>query len=264
MRQEPVTPISSHRVRKLSESLDICAGDVLRVQGSGRLADIGVNAGLMGHVCVALAPPRLIGAESLEAQSLQAVWPAGAVEVWSVAAVECTRSHTGLHRCELLIRREPHGGKLLLIGELAANEEERCVDLSPILDEHLEVWQSPAELRADFRHEIMALVLRDMDEHKADWSFSTAARAVFKSAALSKRRDQDELRSSIESYWESPPICTSIVISFWQRYLREYAQTLGCGDVDLILKFMPLKADRVLPSELINTMQQCGWVRVRR
>merc|ERR1711967_129789 len=101
----------------------------------------------------------------------------------------------------------------------------------------------------------------DMVSCEASWSLTTAARAVFKSAKLSRRRD---LLGKVQGYWDSAPICTSVVISFWQRYLCRFAKATGQRETDLILKWMPLKADRVLPGELIETMRKCGWSNIKR
>jgi len=235
-------------------------GDMLLVRGSGRLGDIGANGGFMGHVMVALASPTMLTAGSPEAQALSAIWPESADRIWKVATVESTRAHSGLHRSEVLLHAEQGSGKLVLIGELVATEQ--CLELSPVTNEVLEVWQCPSALRADFRNELITTVLNDMLDCEADWSLSTAARAVLRSAILSPEQDRSDLLAELENCWEAPPICTSVVITFWQRYLQRYAVCKGLCSIDLILKWMPLKADRGLPSELVKTMHQCGWVLV--
>lgn len=125
----------------------------------------------------------------------------------------------------------------------------------------MEVWQSPAELRSQLRMDCIDAVLADMVSCEASWSLTTAFRAVTRSAKLSRRRD---LLGKVQGYWESAPICTSVVTSFWQRYLCSYAHATGQRETDLILKWMPLKADRVLPGELIDTMRSCGWCNIKR
>lgn len=127
--------------------------------------------------------------------------------------------------------------------------------------ELLEIWRCPSELRRGFRADIMAGVLGDMVDCQADWSYTTAARAVFNSADIAHRARTDELRDEVELSWEAAPICTSIVISFWQRYLQGLAFATGASDLDLILRWMPLKADRGLPGELLEVLQQSGWQR---
>merc|ERR1712010_306366 len=94
---------------------------------------------------------------------------------------------------------------------------------------------------------------------EASWSYKTAARAVFKSAKLSRRKSREELMDKVQGYWETAPICTSIVTAFWQRFLVKLAQATGQCEANMILKWMPLKADRVLPGDLVETMKKCGW-----
>jgi len=80
--------------------------------------------------------------------------------------------------------------------------------------------------------------------------------------------DRHQLMKETESCWFCDPICTSVVIIFWQRYLCKLADHLNkdkshdslcIESADLILQFMPLKADRVLPGELHKVLRSCGW-----
>merc|ERR1719162_2204282 len=71
----------------------------------------------------------------------------------------------------------------------------------------------------------------------------------------------------IADYWKKEPICTSVVIIFWQRYLHKLAgvvvSKVDSGKVEpaeLIMRWMPLKADRVLPGDLLGTLTETGWV----
>lgn len=64
------------------------------------------------------------------------------------------------------------------------------------------------------------------------------------------------------------PICTSVVIMFWQRWLCKLASVLAAQQEtaeetssDLILQWFPLKADRSLPGPLLDTMLRCGWTK---
>jgi len=84
-------------------------------------------------------------------------------------------------------------------------------------------------------------------------------RAVLRSATLDEAPGSNTLLDEIQRCWASPPICTSVVIVFWQRYLCKVAAATGQTEVELILKLMPLKADRTLPGELMAGIRQCGW-----
>jgi len=53
-----------------------------------------------------------------------------------------------------------------------------------------------------------------------------------------------------------------VVIIFWQRYLCKLVNDERNGSViesDLILKWMPLMADRVLPGEMLSKFREVGW-----
>jgi hypothetical protein len=228
-------------------------GDVLLVQGSGQLTRIGANGGFMGHVMVVLALPEIVPRNSKKGRALAEIWPAGAEEVVRVASVESTRQRSGLHRSHVIL----HCGGA---GELTLVAEESEDEVTPIAGGTLlEIWRCPLELRRSFRSDIMAAVLKDMVGCEADWSYTTAARAVFSSAGIAHRECTEELRDEVEDSWAAAPICTSIVISFWQRYLQGLAFATGASDLDLILRWMPLLADRGLPGELLKAMQQSGW-----
>jgi len=128
----------------------------------------------------------------------------------------------------------------------------------------VEIWRSPAGLRECFQLDIMELVLSDMRRHEACWSFATAARAMLLSARHFRSTDREDLLEEIQDCWLSKPICTSVVIIFWQRYLCRLAEAANRSESELILHWMPLKADRVLPGELINVMIESGWKPVRK
>jgi hypothetical protein len=237
-------------------------GDVLAVKGQGRLTEIGTAHGMLGHVLLVLAPPNNVLKNSDEGLSLQAVWPSPEVEeIWRVRTLESTRSEQGLHEAEMLLYVERGSGQLVLVGELQN-------DGTLVLTEHepVELWQSPAELRSQIRVDVMVRVLSDMKANEASWSHITVARALLSSANLSAAPGKTvETLEMVRECWKREPICTSVVIIFWQRYLCELAaakeddhqQTL-----DLILRWMPLKADRGLPGDLLGAMRSVGWVTV--
>lgn len=235
-------------------------GDVLFVKGDGQISELGTTGGWMGHVLIVRGEPKLVSRQWFEEWNVNVAWPTQSVtHIWKVPTIESTRCAEGLHRCEMLVHIQLDG-TLVLLGELAATDE-NTLEFSQIDEEAVEVWQSPPELRSQLRMDCIHDVLTDMVSCEASWSLTTAARAVFKSAKLSRRRD---LLGKVQGYWDSAPICTSVVISFWQRYLCAFARATGQRETDLILKWMPLKADRVLPGELIETMRRCGWCKIKR
>jgi len=236
-------------------------GDVLFVQGSpGGLWELGTTGGLMGHVMLVIEPPEKVELDTDEAHHLQLVWPKGASEIWKVRTVESTRANKGLHEALLLLHVVPDSSRLVIIGELGDGTVE-------ISGETAEVWQSPEPLRARLGERLMEEVLGEMREQGASWSWATAARAVFRApSSFNGGADKLKVLREIQECWTTDPICTSVVIAFWQRVLCRAAG--GDADdfdagaaADLVLEYFPLKADRSLPGALLTTMSRCGWTR---
>lgn len=248
-----------------SLELMMAPGDVLAIKGQGRLTEIGTAHGMLGHVVLVLSPPTNVLRYSQEGLSLQAVWPDKEVEeIWRVCTLESTRAETGLHEAEMLLYVDRSEGKLILIGELQN-------DGTLVISEHepVELWQSPAELRSQLRVDLMSRVRSEMKANEASWSHVTVARAVFSSAQLTSGAPgtpPEQTLDMVKACWMREPICTSVVIIFWQRYLYELAASAVDNThqhtLDLILRWMPLKADRGLPGDLLGAMREVGWVTV--
>mmetsp|Transcript_96330 Transcript_96330/g.259048 ORF Transcript_96330/g.259048 Transcript_96330/m.259048 type:complete len:309 (-) Transcript_96330:242-1168(-) len=233
-------------------------GDVLNVRGdSQRLLEIGATGGSFGHVVLVVGRPRCIPAGSDEAHKLEAVFPLGADRLWSVPIVESTSTEEGLHQAELLLHVDS-SRRVIVVGEQPNPDE-----LTTIEPEFVELWLCPAELRSQIRPDLCELVLADMKAHEANWSFCTAARAFLQDALIrdAGNRDHASLLREVQDCWLTAPICTSIVIIFWQRYLCNLAGLARKGEspLDLVLRWMPVKADRGLPDELLGVMGALGW-----
>lgn len=247
-----------------SDLLDVMMlpGDVLVAFETGRLWDIGRAGGFMGHTLLVTSRPRRILRNSIAAFEYDAVWPkTGASEIWALETVESTRGSQGLHEATVLLYVD-NDGRLTLIGE-----ESPVHGLCYQDHEVLELWQSPPELRMRLRLDLMQDALLEMRAQigGSNWSVTTAARAMLTSANIAAGAREAE----VAACWKQEPICTSVVISIWQRYLCKAAEVINATtpdapvqSIDLIRKFMPLKADRGLPGELLAAMQEAGWVRV--
>jgi hypothetical protein len=228
---------------------------VFFVRGSGGIADIGTTGGFLGHVLVVLAAPQPLRAS--DKADIQSAMPSiDTSRVWRVSTLESTRSHAGLHCCEMLLHIQPKTGRFSFVGELSADGSTLSLFEN---NETVELWQSPADLRSQLRVDIMGQVLAEMKAAEQNWSYATAARAVLKSAALRGSKNRATLLRDMQECWNEAPICTSIVVIFWQRYLCHFAQAVGQRELDLVLKWMPLFADRGLPGDLTSSMKKCGW-----
>jgi len=240
-------------------------GDVLCVEGNGRLAQLGSAGGFMGHVLVVTGQPKRIELGSEDQCEIRSIWPRGRHEplVWKVPVLESTRLRSGLGCSEVILHIEPSSGRLTMIGELVPLGKNK-VHLGIVDAEPVELWQSPAAFRGNIQIDLVRSVVEDMLATGGSWSYATAAQALFyRSASLdTEGGEPTELLQLIAECWEVPPICTSIVVGFWQRYACKLACKTGSSALDLILQCMPLRADRSLPGELLSTMESCGWMSV--
>jgi hypothetical protein len=235
----------------------ISAGDVLKIRGEANANAIthrGAVGGFMGHVLVVVSDPVPIWAGSVESLRYEEFWPRGVNCVWRVSTIEGSSAVCGLHEAQLLLYIAA-SRKLFAIGEERGDCAVRFEEC-----EQVDVWQPPPELRScHFRSDFIHAVLNDMRGNQKDWSWSTAVRAFLRDGGLWQQAEHPITMEEVQEAWNVAPICTSIVIRFWQQYLEKLALHTFVDPLTLILKFMPLRADRVLPGELCIAMIECGW-----
>jgi hypothetical protein len=240
-------------------------GDVICIEGTaggaaGGLMRLGASGGFMGHVILVIATPRGVMRNSEEALQFQQVWPQhhNVRTLWLVRTLESTRSVEGYHESEHLMYVDERTGRIMTVGEELQNQFIKFEH-----PERVSVWQCPPALRKDFQIGIMHSVLAQMKQHESNWSWGTAVRAFLLSAEVSNSAASTSIRE-IQQCWSAEPICSSLVVVFWQRYLCQLADMFNSDALDWILRWMPLKSDRALPGELLSTMQQHEWVLVSR
>jgi hypothetical protein len=134
--------------------------------------------------------------------------------------------------------------------------------------EEVEIWQCPSEIRAHAHEGLMKQALADLKACGASWSWATAVRAFLLQGDASEEAGTITLES-LQKCWDAEPICTSVVITFWQRYLCQLARNsprhgVRQSELDLILSYMPLKADRALPGELMRALRSHKWDNIAR
>jgi len=188
----------------------------------------------------------------------------GQNDLYMVSIVECCRNAQGLTENDLVLSIEA-SGRICMVGDYS---REKCTQGGDVIlyQEHKEllVWRSPARFRGEhFRFDVMNTVLDEMRSIQQSWSWSTALRAVFLSSEISSEPTKTLTLDEIQNSWKAEPICTSVIVIFWQRYLHKLA-ALQSTEPDsvgykLILQFMPIRADRVLPGELLSSMLSTGW-----
>lgn len=248
-------------VRPGEPNLDMTPGDVLCIRGRGDVQAIGRTGGFLGHVLIVVEHPIRVFRHTVDGRELESVWPSSSdAIVWKVPTLESTRGRAGLHRAEMVLQLDPTSRRLLPIAEMVEVSEHR-IELGAMHDEVAEHWRCPAELRSSMHPDLFQQAMEELYEADASWSYTTAARAVLRSAVLPEL-DSASLLDIVETSWQAPPICTSVIISLWQRYLCMVARRRGGGDMEaaaLLRRWMPLLADRALPGELLQVMEAQGW-----
>jgi len=234
----------------------VLPGDVLAVQGAGNLMDIGAAGGYMGHVMLVVEPPSIICRGSEEATLLEGMFSFGMSELWRIRTLESTRREQGLHEADTMVFVEETTRRLMMVGELSDDLKLVICD-QPV---PFEIWQSPPELRNHLSRGLVKEVKLDMVQSGANWSTVSALRAVLRSSHVGHGED---MLDEVQECWDRAPICTTVVVAFWQRFLFKYADLPGSHSdpAKIILRWMPLKADRTLPNELLSTMKRTGWTR---
>lgn len=238
-------------------TLPLSAGDVICAKGGADgITRLGATGGFMGHVLLVVSPPVGIQRNSVDAIEYQNMWPRDTRTLWIVRAGESCRSAEGFQETDLIMCVNKKG-QLLIIGEVARNQNGLIQYDKPT---KAQLFCCPPDLRAYCRSDMMNEVLAQLRDREASWSWGTAVRAFLFSADVAEDKDSDDMLEEIKYCWRSDPICTSIIIIFWQQYmckLADYHEDVHA--MDWILQWMPVKADRALPGELLSTMHKCGW-----
>lgn len=239
-------------------------GDVLYIHSANSwIKSVGTAGGKFGHMMLVVNKPRRITPNSETGHWLRPVWPDGAPELWLLQAIEITRGKAGLHTAELVLASgREHNGLLTLLGELYNGHAD-------MTDQVVEVWQFPHRFRTTFNEVLFQETLQDMlRSDSKGWSWTTAARSVLKPEShclLDQTAQAGHLLQLVQEAWDAEAICTSVVVTFWQRYLVKFARANFPPEVqdvkaaELILQCMPLKADRCLPNDVMSAMERCGW-----
>jgi hypothetical protein len=257
-----------------NDSLMFGPGDILFAQSNNTsVLQIGAIGGYFGHVMLVIAPARCIPAGSVEARQLAEVWPhrKNVDQLWAVTILESTRQDAakGLREATLLLYVERPTGNIVIVGDLSSDDE-----LSDCDGTTVEVLRSPMKFRglAKSCPSHLAAMREVVEEMKVDmsqlsWSQATAVRAALMPAGLDTSSNGAEALADICESWGAAPICTSVVIIFWQRFLCKLAllingeESLPDRSLAWIHRWMPIKADRSLPGEMCDSLVKAGWIR---
>jgi len=258
----------------------IAVGDVVAMSHGNQMSQVGAAGGMFGHVLLVTAMPLCIKKHTPEGSEFLGIWPPDKVqEIFQVPVIECTRSTEGIHETSALLYVDAHSHRIILLG----NVEENGIIFAYESHEReaVELWKSPPELRDCSCRDLKEAVVRDMKENQANWSWYTAMRAFLLPAGMENQHllspaqitsDRQELLKEVEECWRSAPICSSLPIIFWQRYLCKLSQSGRAPEgtlakmsaIDMIVAYMPLKSDRTLPGELLRFLHKSGWTLIQQ
>jgi len=120
-----------------------------------------------------------------------------------------------------------------------------------------------------FDGELFQAATRVCAAESQKWSKMTAIRALSaKRAAINQAdfadaRSRQDLMQDIRKRWNKKPICSSVAIQVWQKYI-EMLFSGSAESTDLaaqqILRWMPVYSDQTTPSMLMKVLSQCGWM----
>jgi len=134
-----------------------------------------------------------------------------------------------------------------------------------------------AIFRSDIRRkkldeEAFENAVSEVEQQKLGWSLRTASRAVMSKAVGNSRFCKDEyageagmqrMSAELRAHWAKDPICTTVPIRVWQRYLFEVWDGDDMAAAAEVLRVMPCRGDRTLPSELWAALLETGlWSEV--
>jgi hypothetical protein len=233
----------------------ISPGDILNIRGDiNAISRLGATGGFMGHVALAVSEEMVVPLDSDAGKLFYKYTDGGRNPLLAVNIVECSRQTPGLSESQLILYTK--NDTAFLLGEHDGQDLTRFEDI-----EEVHIWNGPAAFcgQENFCLFVMEEVLAEMRANQRNWSWTTAVRSFLLSGQMSPRDDVPVTMQEIRESWKAEPICSSIVVSFWQQYLYRMAQLQQADPLQMILKNMPLKADRVLPGELLQCLLAHGW-----
>lgn len=216
---------------------------------------------ILGHMLLAVAPPIALWRNSVKAQDLVDIWSnadnvcrdsnASVSQLWRISCIKesvTTSLGSRKHNCEfevdIFLVVEPKTCRMVVVGEMLKSTSA----LMPLAHQAYDLWQSPLELRRSLRLDLMAQVFDDI-------------------RFCQQPNDQD-VSQTLASQQRSMRSSVYVIVIFWQRYLRKLAETVNsngvadCSEqpIDLILRWMPARADCVVLGELLDSMKRTGWI----
>lgn len=214
------------------------------------------------------------GPMALDREAAEILGHSSNVELWSCPTIESTRGRVGRDftwfPAHSLYSRDPVTGHAALVGVREPNtlhfeQFETPVPVKLLMHPLRPGYGGPSFDEQAFEQAVQLSAITS--QH---WGLSTALRAI---TSLQESLDPDDyptidsrrrLLEELTTRWTSRPICSTVVIMVWQYYFKIASGGGGPASEDTtaqrILRWIPLLADKTMPSVLLKVLTTRGWV----
>jgi hypothetical protein len=254
-------PSSTFDLRKFIRAGDICNY---------------IGGNMWGHVVMVLATPDAVEIPYLydrhdkdnpELRELARKVPVYIAKVLQSAS---NMLDIGISACAIVIH--PVTKEICPVKQLSKSAVQLCAGKESHVS--MEVLLSPLNNETlDFDSFILAVEECHRMPQDTKWSLRTAVRSYLRKAELRQSkytsdRRKEKLSRELSALWRKRPICSTIPPRVWQKYLLKVAYVSGAANPEIawaesVLRTMPVKDDRVLPTDLVRALMGTGlWSRL--
>jgi len=217
------------------------------------------------HVILARGPLRPADPDIAEHFQL----PPGA-ELLCCQTMESTRASIGeetwWYPTLTIFQRDPSAGTFSLVADHppGSNCIEKLEEPVPV-KVLLHPLRDGSERSRGFDAEKFDGVIEDLAEKSRRYGKRTAVKSFLHTRAhrgkiaASDYSSAEVLMDKLHKSWDTKPICASVAIKCWQSYLEEVSHT-PAESAERILDVMPHWCDKTMPSLMVKTLSQRGWI----
>lgn len=244
----------------------IRAGDILNYLGGN----------IWGHTVMVLATPHAVEVAHLydksdkENPELRELARRVPVYVAKVLQSASNMLDIGISACAMVVH--PVTQEVCPVKQLSGSAVQLCAGKETHVS--MELFMSPLNNKTlDF--DLFVLSVEECHRMPQDtkWSLRTAVRSYLRKAELNPSKYKSDRRKvklarELSATWRKRPICSTIPPRVWQKYLLKVSYQSGVANPEAawagsVLETMPVKDDRVLPSDLVKALTGTGrWSRL--
>jgi len=164
--------------------------------------------------------------------------------------------------------RNPRDGSAMLLADLKNESREISQAMEPV---PTKVLLHPLRGHDDedtFNDEAFEEIIGESAQSSKKYGKFTAVRSVISgllkdevihASKYQTEQEKVDLMTKIRKTWQEKPICASVAVQCWQRYLERISDS-DVEAADEILKYMPHWCHKSTPSSLVKELTQHGWV----